>query len=363
MTPDRADLVAHTLREPEAMRRLTLSEWDLLIRQGRAADLLGRLAVLADRHGVGAAIPPGPAAHLAAARIMVDSQHEEVWREAALVARALSLLDVPVILLKGAGYVVGQVASAAGRLFSDIDILVPRQRLDEVEGTLIADGWATTHHSAYDQKYYRRWMHELPPMRHMVRQTVLDVHHSILPQTSRLRHDAGRMIERAVPVAGLPGIRVLESADMVLHSMTHLFHNEEFARGLRDLSDIDLMLRAFGGKDDFWSRLLDNAEEQDLGHVLQHGLIHAERVFATPVPRELAPGVAGPWLAGVGSRFTDTLFANVLRSPHSSTAGGLAGAAGGLLYLRAHWLRMPPFMLARHLTIKAWMRWRGEEVV
>jgi hypothetical protein len=25
-------------------------------------------------------------------------------------------------------------------------------------------GWAATHHDAYDQRYYRQWMHELPPM-------------------------------------------------------------------------------------------------------------------------------------------------------------------------------------------------------
>ena len=48
-------------------------------------------------------------------------------------------------------------------------------------------GWATTHHDPYDQRYYRRWMHELPPMLHIRRMTLLDVHHAIVPATADLK--------------------------------------------------------------------------------------------------------------------------------------------------------------------------------
>jgi hypothetical protein len=34
-----------------------------------------------------------------------------------------------------------------------------------------------------------------------------------------------------------------------------------------------------------------------------------------------------------------------------------AGAARWLLYVRSHWLRMPPWLLTRHLTIKALRHW------
>ena len=30
-----------------------------------------------------------------------------------------------------------------------------------------------------------------------------------------------------------------------------------------------------------------------------------------------------------------------------------------VLYLRSHWLKMPPLLLARHLTIKLLDRWRS----
>jgi len=45
----------------------------------------------------------------------------------------------------------------------------------------------------------------------------------------------------------------------------------------------------------------------------------------------------------------DALFLRALK-PDRSAAAGLARQA---LYIRAHWLRMPPLMLARHLAIKA----------
>ena len=53
------------------------------------------------------------------------------------------------------------------------------------EAALMLDGWASGHRSAYDQRYYRTWMHELPPMQHIQRGTVLDVHHAIAPLMPR----------------------------------------------------------------------------------------------------------------------------------------------------------------------------------
>ena len=43
----------------------------------------------------------------------------------------------------------------------------------------------------YDDAYYRRWMHELPPLIHRERDRMIDVHHTILPLTARITPDAG----------------------------------------------------------------------------------------------------------------------------------------------------------------------------
>jgi hypothetical protein len=104
-------------------------------------------------------------------------------------------------------------------------------------------GWSSAKTSAYDQRYYRRWMHELPPLKHNSRQTVLDVHHAILPTTARLKPDSRKLLAAATPIAGRPDLAVLSPVDMVLHSAAHLFCNEDVGNSLRDLVDLDCLLR------------------------------------------------------------------------------------------------------------------------
>jgi hypothetical protein len=348
------------LRDPERLRHLSPAAWDLLIRQARSADLLARIGALLDDRALLAEVPAAPGAHFAAARTLALAQQDEVRREIAHIANALRQLAVPVVLLKGAAYVLADLPAALGRMFSDVDVLVPRDRLADVEAALMLAGWATTNPSEYDQLYYRRWMHELPPLQHVRRQTVLDVHHAILPDTARRKPSSLKLLEAAGPLAGFDGIFILAPADLVLHSMAHLFHNEEWSHGLRDLSDLDLLLRHFGATADFWERLGDRAHELDLGRVLFYGLYQAQAILDTPVPMaalQAARRSEPPWpLRSVMER----LWSHALRSPHPSVGGPVTAVAHIALYVRAHWLRMPPALLARHLAIKAVTRRRAE---
>jgi hypothetical protein len=296
---------------------------------------------------------------LAAARTLSTAQQDEVRREVAHISRALRLLAVPIVLLKGAAYVMTDLPAAAGRMFSDIDVLVPRNRLAEVESSLMLAGWAIADLSEYDQLYYRRWGHELPPLQHIRRQTVLDVHHAILPDTARLKPPSRKLFEAARPLDGTERVFVLAPVDLVLHSMAHLFHNEEWSHGLRDLSDLDLLLRHFGATAGFWNQLIERARELDLTRPLYYGLHQAHTILGTPVPTEslqASRGLAPPWPI---RKLMNELWSHALRSPHRSAKGPLTPLAHLMLYVRAHWLRMPPVLLARHLAVKALTRPRS----
>ena len=350
----RADLAAEALAEPPGIRRWSAAEWDTCVLQARRSGLLGRLAARIDALELWPAVPPAPASHLKAALVLADAQRRDVLHEVRRVGEALAAVGVEAVLLKGAAYVAAGHAAATGRLFTDIDILVPKRALPAVEASLMQHGWATTHHSPYDQRYYREWMHELPPMRHVRRGTVLDVHHAILPETARLHPASRLLLEAARPVVGEPGLRVLSPPDMVLHSMTHLFHNEEMSRGLRDLSDIDLLLREFAGAPAFWNDLSQRAGRLGLTRPLYYGLRYSRRLLGTPVPASVLAGLqpaapAAPWLQ-------DWLWQRGMCSWHPSAGGTSATLARAGLYLRAHWLRMPPGLLLRHLTTKALLR-------
>lgn len=351
MTASSVNLLLTTLREPRSVVALTPMQWDLLLRQARRADLLPRIAGLIADHRLEESVPASARPHLHSARLLAQAQQRDVLREIEHVRRALAPLGEAPVLLKGAAYVAGGLPAARGRVFADVDILLPRARLPEAEAALLASGWITTHHDAYDQRYYRQWMHELPPLTHIHRHTVLDVHHAILPDTARLRPDSTRLLASARPVAALPGLRVLAPVDMVLHSMTHLFHNEEMSHGLRDLSDLDLLLRHFAPQPGFWSALVARARELDLRRPLYYGLRYSQRLLGTPVPvdvRRFIEADAPRWLS-----LADALWRRALAGPHASIADRLTPAALAALYVRAHWLRMPPMLLARHLLTKA----------
>jgi hypothetical protein len=350
---DSAGLLVDALRRPGDLADLPPDRWSELVREARKADLLGRLAARLDAAGITERIPAAPRLHLESAQLLALAQHAEVRREVGRLLRLLQPLGIPLVLLKGAAYVYSQVPAAQGRMFSDIDILVPRESLPAVEATLMLEGWATTHHSAYDQHYYRKWMHELPPMRHMRRGTVLDVHHAILPETARMRPDSARLWEQVSPIEHVPGLHVLAPVDMTLHSLTHLLCNEEFSHGLRDLSDIDLLLRSFGQDPAFWDRLPGRARELDLDRPLHYGLRQAHRILGTPVPQQILETTAQcgpPWPVG---RVMDRLWASALGGPGFGPEDRPGSIPAFLLFVRAHWLRMPSWLLAGHIFAKA----------
>ncbi len=344
------------LNDPASTGKWAPAEWTELLRQARASGLLGRIAHRVGELGpeAGQALPSGVSGHFESSVRLCRAQQGEIHREAQFLRQALKDLGAPVVVLKGAAYVLAGLPAAQGRLFSDIDIMVPKAALPRAESLLQLHGWMGTHSNAYDQRYYRQWMHELPPMEHVHRHTVLDVHHTILPETSRLRPDAARLFQHALALPNQPGLHMLSPADMVLHSMTHLFMNDELSHALRDLSDIDALLRHFGSQASFWANLAEHARQHQLQRILFYGTRYTSALFATPIPAAFQAQIdtAGP--RGLARRWMDRLWLSALAPASGSSDRPLMDrAAHGALYLHGHWLRMPPALLLRHLTIKS----------
>ncbi len=353
-----SDPLLAALSRPETLAGLDLAGWDTLLRQARRTRLVARIDALARRAGVFDAFPARVRANLAGAR-MVAADHRRMLRwEMNRIARALAGIDAPVVLLKGAAYVAAALPLAEGRLVSDVDILLPRARIDAVEAALRRHGWEPAKRHPYDQRYYRRWMHELPPLRHRERKTVVDAHHAILPPTSRLKPDPEALLAAARPLAGSP-FRVLAPADMALHAAAHLFHDGEIAFALRDLADIDAMLRDFGRDDAFWKALTARAERLDLGRPLYYALRFCRKLLATPVPAETVAAAAAFAPPAPVRALMDRLTPLALLPEKPGAETRAAAAARFALYVRAHWLRMPPPLLAAHLSRKATMRLAG----
>lgn len=353
-------LLVRVLRAPRAAAQLDLAGWDLLLRQAGNANLLVSLLYLLEDAGLLDAVPPAPRAHLEWARLAAASHARSVRHEVACIAAALSSLDVPLILLKGSAYAMAGLDAGRGRLFSDVDILVPKACLDQVEAALMLSGWASTHHDPYDQHYYREWMHEIPPMVHVRRGNTIDVHHAILPETAAVRPDPDLLRAAAVPIAQCPGLLTLAPHDMFLHSAVHLFSDGEFEHGLRDLLDLHRLALQFGAEPGFWNGLVPRAQDLQLGRPLYYALRYLQPILGTPVPIDVTEAAEAEAPNPAQRVLMDALFLSALQPHHPSCVGRLDAAARFALYLRGNWLRMPPLMLARHLSHKAFVSPRAD---
>jgi hypothetical protein len=358
LPPHQVPLLIRVLRNPHAAASLDVAGWDLLLRQAQGAHMDASLLLLLEQAGCLDAAPAAPRAQLEWARVVLLQHGRAVRFEVRKIGSALAGLGLPLILLKGAAYAMAGLAPGRGRIFSDIDILVPKERISDVEGTLRLHGWLSTISDAYDQRYYREWMHELPPMEHLNRGNVIDVHHAILPETAAQRPDPAKLRAHAVPVAGLDvacEVQVLAPRDMLLHSAVHLFSDGEFNHGLRDLFDIHRMLLEFGSQAGFWDGLVERAAELELTRPLFYALRYARRLLGTAVPpavlRQADIGRPNAALLPL----MDALFGPALMPLHPSCTTATTKAAHGALYLRGNWLRMPPLLLARHLFHKAFL--------
>jgi hypothetical protein len=335
--------LARVLKNPENTRLLDTAGWTALLAIARAEQMTGTLAWRLEK----VVVPPTVARILADARRSAEQGRVIALWEAEVARRALAPLGVRLVLLKGTAFVAAGLRAGEGRSIGDLDILVPRESLDAVEAALLAAGWEWVKPDPYDDAYYRQWMHELPPLIHRDRDRMIDVHHTILPLTARPKPDPYALLTDAVEVA--PGLWTLSPEDMIVHAAAHLFADGDLAGGMRNLWDIDQLVRQFSARDRYFClSVYERACEHGLLDAVRQAFRLCHRLYDTPVV-----GYTAPIAVDLRSRWSDALY---LRRLTARDGWGRATRPWirQAFYIRSHWLRMPPAMLARHL----WTKWR-----
>ena len=326
-------LLARALADPSSVATLDGAGWQDLLTMARAELLSASLAHRLD------GIPKPEAAQ----RFLEDAKASyaqgrlvALW-EVEMARRALGALGVPVVLLKGSAFIAAGLAAGQGRFVGDLDILVPRAELDRVEAALLGAGWEWVKPDPYDDAYYRRWMHELPPLIHRDRDRMIDVHHTILPLTARPTPDADALIADSITLPN--GLRMLNSDDMICHAAAHLFADGDLSGGMRNLWDIRCLVDDFGV-----AGLAERARRHGLTSAVRRALRLSHALYGTQLPDGWARSASDDDLC--------------LRRLTARDGWGRQTRPVTRLgfYVRSHWLRMPPLMLARHL----WTKWRKE---
>jgi hypothetical protein len=352
---DATALVLNAVRDTDVLRGLDPATWERVLSCARRNAVLAYLAYRAESAGLLPALPEKARLALASARMGGRRLAQLARWELDQVARTLSAAGVPMIALKGVAYLLREMPHASTRLMTDIDVMVPHASIDTAESSLRAAGWRDTKLDAYDQSYYRRWSHEIPPMRFPGRLLGVDVHHTIIAPVSRLRPDPNAFWSDALPTR-MPGVRVLSPVDSVLHAAVHLFFDSDFDGRFRDVVDLHEMVGAFGEDAQFWPALVSRAAELGLGRPLFYAVHMLDDILGTPLPPgmrdELArfapPAPARAWMM----RTLREVLTPIDPQPWPPLHRGKLW----LLYVRSHWLRMPPHVLIPHLLRKSLRR-------
>lgn len=321
-------LLARVLRTPGNALGLDAAGWTALIAIARAEQMIGTLA----SQLAGLKLPDDVARILEDARASAaQGQITALW-EVEAARRALAPLGVPVLLLKGSAFAAAGLRAGEGRSIGDLDILVPRARIEAVEAALLAAGWEWVKPDPYDDAYYRQWMHELPPLIHRDRDRMIDVHHTILPLTARITPDAASLLANSVEIS--PGVRMLAPNDMIVHAAAHLFADGDLAGGMRNVWDVHCLIDQFGTV---------GLDQRAVHHGLAKEVARALRLAAS--------------LYGDAAKLTPGDRAYLRRLTARDGWGRATHPVTRLAYyVRSHWLRMPPQMLAKHL----WTKWRAK---
>jgi hypothetical protein len=276
---------------------------------------------------------------LADAAFSIAQQRVAALWEAEVARRVLGPLGIPVVLLKGTAFLAAGLKAGIGRSVGDLDILVPRDAIPQVEAALLAAGWEWVKPDPYDDAYYRRWMHELPPLMHRERDRMIDVHHTILPLTARITPDAAGLITDSVPLKGEDNVlRILSSNDILCHAAAHLFADGDLEGGMRNLWDIHCLIEEFGV-----AGLTERAHHHGLWPAMARAARQANALYGTDIPDS--------WRTWDS---LDPVFQRRLTARNGWGQRSRPVTRFGF-FVRSHWLRMPPAMLVRHL----WTKWRG----
>lgn len=353
-------LIVSIFKDLKSIQYLNLSEWDLLIRQAKRSKLTARLAFNIVDDELTGFVPEQAMRHLESAMIYCHSFERNLSLEIERLLNALSEKKIPLVLMKGAAYFAANNWASKGRIFSDIDILVREIDIDITEFSLMVAGWMPAKLDDYDQRYYRDWMHEIPPLTHVFRATTIDVHHNILPRTCKSCPDAKILLTHLVKIEE-QGVWVLSPEDRLIHSAVHLFYEGELENGFRDIQDIDLLIREISTCDGFWTDLQNRTIELHQETPVYFALRYASKLLNTPISDQDIQSMLPEGIGFFQLSFMDFLYMRALLPDHASCSDHWTPIARLIIYIRSHWLKMPLHLLISHLTRKSWMRLIGKE--
>ncbi|MEP7702701.1 nucleotidyltransferase family protein [Paraglaciecola sp. 25GB23A] len=339
-------LFAHS----ESIAGLSLKQWEQLLRILRGADMLGSFYYFLQRHEQLSHVPDFALGHLLSAKRYADRQVQQVNAEVSLLAACLAIIDCKPVFLKGAAYVLNNSSNHFGRVMSDIDILVPKVDLLKVENALKSDGWLEKKLDDYDEQYYRKWVHELPPFTHPERGVSLDVHHTIIPPITGMIIPQHYLFGNKIKTEF--GHLTLSAEMVIMHCIIHLFYNEDYEKSFRDIVDIHMLLLDYESEHKL-TAINQVANDLHFAKEWHYALYLCDHLFNVKRIDTLSKDTRFYSLASINTLFIKVIILPALIPSHDLFDSRWNKFARFVMFLRGHFLKMPLKILIPHFFVKS----------
>jgi hypothetical protein len=241
------------------------------------------------RSGIAALVPDHVAEQLRGAYLVTVLQNARFKEQALAITRALNAHGIRPTFLKGGASLFHTPYDDQGcRAMADLDILVPEDRAEESQKTIMALGYAPI-----DIEFDHSQHHHLRPLWRETSPGTVEVHRALLapPATSLVRGDF--IHQHLVPLS-TSGAQLLVP-DATLRIVHILFHSgivdRNYARRsswLRDVHELAATQSAFGTEVD-WPAIGQVMGDAGSAELLEAWTYLAHRMFGSPLPDVVKP--------------------------------------------------------------------------
>jgi hypothetical protein len=104
--------------------------------------------------------------------------------------------------------------------------------------------------------------------------------------------------------------------------------------------------------------LIPRAQQLNLSRPLTYALRMGEKILSTPVPESVQEAIKPHAPSRIVGWMMEGLITRMMVPNHPEEKNFISWLAWVILFIRSHWLRMPPGLLFSHLTRKWVRKWR-----
>lgn len=192
---------------------------------------------------------------------------------------------IEVIILKGMALTNKIYGNAALRPMADIDILVKKQDIDQVEKLLTSSGYMINK-SRLQKEWYRENHHHLAPFYNPNKGICIEVHYDLLPPRKAIHLEIDQVWQRAkTERIDRIDTKILCTEDMLIHLCLHLYVSTCVGR-IKHLVDIAQLLR-YVKEDIDWDMVEKEASKNHFIDYIYYSLYPARRLLGARIDGQI----------------------------------------------------------------------------